>query len=234
MKNIFIIVLALTFGASALGQTREVSKTEAVSNNEEIYLNLKFAGDIKVEQWDKNEVSIDAVVHVDNGEGNEQYSLKTERNDGELKIYSDFGDYFTERNKYWEDKPKNYVSQTEINYIVKVPRNCNLRVKSISGSLQSTSFKGELKTELIAGDITLKEYDGRMRLKTVSGDVDVTMNKARVDASTVTGTIYSDLDIDMGNSSKNRGGNRIKGTVNNGEELIVLTTVSGNIYMRKG
>lgn len=233
MKNIVTMALVLLVGVCAQGQTRQVSTQEAVSNSEEIYLNFKFAGDIIVEQWDKNEISVSASVYLDNGEGNDFFSLKTERSSGQVKVFSDFGDYYKD-NKHWGKYREGKTYRTEINYVVKVPRNCTLRVKSISGSLQATSFKGELKTDLIAGDITLKKYEGLMRLKTVSGDVDVTMQKARVDARTVTGTIYSDLDIDMGNSNKNRGSNTIKGTVNNGEELIVLTTVSGNIYMRKG
>ena len=50
--------------------------------------------DIKVEQWDKNEVSINVSVYLDNGEGNEAFNLKTERNGDQVKIYSDFGDYY--------------------------------------------------------------------------------------------------------------------------------------------
>lgn len=227
------MVLVLAIGIGTQAQTRNVEKQEAVSKSEDIYLNFKFADEIKVEQWDKNEIAIAVSVYLDNGEGNEAFNLKTERTSGQVKIYSDFGNYFEERQKRWKDRKGSYNSNTEIDYVVKVPKGANLKVKSISGSMEVPSYVGNLKTDLISGDVTLKKYNGELRLKTVSGDLDVTMNKARIDAKTVTGTIYSDLDIQK-DGGRNSGQNRIKGTVNNGNEPVVLTTVSGNIYMRKG
>jgi len=229
MKHI-ILALCLLIAASALAQ-RNVEKQEQISKSESVYLNFKFANDIKVEQWNKNEVSIKASVYLDNGEGNDAFSLKTDRSSGVVKIYSDFGDYFEQKQK----ERKNWTGNrtTEINYVVYVPKGVSLRVKSISGSLEMNTFIGDLRTDLISGDITLKKYDGELRLKTVSGDVDVVIDKALIDASTVTGTIYSDLDIQQ-NSKKNYGTIQIKGSVNKGTEPLKLKTVSGDIYMRKG
>lgn len=228
MKNGIILVLFL-IGVSTFAQ-RKLEKQEAVTKNETIYLIFKFANDIKVEQWDKNQVSVKASVYLDNGKGNEYFNLKTERSSGEVKIHSDFGDYFKKQKKN-RDYCNNNTS-TEINYLVYVPKGVSLRVKSISGSLDMNYFSGNLSTELIAGDITLKKYDGEMHLETVSGDVDVAIDQALVDASTITGTIYSNLNIEQ-NTKKYQGINRINGSINNGTEPIKLTTVSGNIYMRK-
>ena len=111
-----------------------------------------------------------------------------------------------------------------------------MKVKSISGDVVADSFAGTLRTDLVSGDVTIKDYNGDLRLKTVSGDLDVTMDKAKIDAKTLTGTIYSDLNIDQGNNKGKRssGYNKVVGNVNNGSNLVVLETVSGNIYMRKG
>lgn len=230
MKKLGIIVVVLLLGVTVYGQ-RNVEKTESVSGSDELFVNFKFADEIKVEQWNRSEIQVKATVTIDNGEGNDYFSLKTDRSGDEVKIYSDFGDYFKQKNR-WD----NCNHETDINYVVYVPRNATLRVKSISGDLTSDSFAGTLRTDLVSGDITIKGYNGELRLKTVSGDVDVTMNRARIDARTVTGTIYSDLDIDQGDNKgrKSHGGNKVRGSVNNGTELIVLETVSGNIYMRKG
>jgi len=226
MKNGIILVLFL-IGVSTFAQ-RKVEKQETVTKNETIYLNFKFANDIKVEQWDKNQVNVKASVNLDNGKGNEYFNLKTERSSGEVKVYSDFGNYFKNKNRDY----CNNSNTTEINYLIYVPKGVSLRVKSISGSLDMNYFSGNLSTELIAGDITLKKYDGEMHLETVSGDVDVAIDQALVDASTITGTIYSNLNIEQ-NTKKSQGINRINGSINNGTESIKLTTVSGNIYMRK-
>ena len=108
-----------------------------------------------------------------------------------------------------------------------------MRVKSISGSLEADTYSGDLTTDLISGDITIKKYKGEMQLKTVSGDVDVAISKAKVNAKTVTGTIYTDLKIDKKYSQNKSYSSKVRGTVNNGSIELRMTTVSGNIYMRK-
>lgn len=232
MKKSIIIVFAIFFGMQLQAQ-RAVEKTENVGNNQEISVDFKFANDIRVEQWNKNEVLVKAQVTIDDGEGDSYFSLKSDRSSNQVKIYSDFGGYFKKKSR--ENSWGNNNNTTEIDYVVYVPNNATIRLKSISGSVEADSFKGSMSTDLISGNVTIKQYQGEMTLKTVSGDLDVTMNKARVDARTVTGTIYSDLDIDQsGRSDRSHGGNKVIGKVNNGDVLLVLKTVSGNIYMRKG
>jgi len=217
-----ILVVTITMNAQ-----RKVEKSVNVSKTQALFVNFKFANNIEVKQWNKNKIEVKATVNINNGEGDKHFSLKTEKENGELKIYSDFGDYF-KRKKSW-----NSSNKTEINYVVYVPKNATLRVKSISGSLESDSYTGNLTTELISGDITLKKYAGVMKLKTVSGDVDVTISKAKVNAKTVTGTIYSDLTIDTSYKENKSYSSKVRGTVNNGSKELKMTTVSGNIYMRK-
>ncbi len=230
MKKLGILVAFLVLGVTSYGQ-RNVETTESLSSGQELYVDFKFANDIKIEQWSGNNVQVKATVNIDNGEGNEYFSLKTDRSSDQLRIESDFGDYFKKKNR-WD----NCNNVTDINYVVYVPRNATMKVKSISGDVTSDSFSGTLRTDLVSGDVTIKDYNGDLRLKTVSGDLDVTMNRARVDAKTLTGTIYSDLDIDMGDreGKRSHGYNKVIGTVNNGGDLVVMETVSGNIYMRKG
>ncbi len=228
MKTHILLAMTMLFIASTTAQ-RNVEKVEAVSTGQDIFLNFQFAQDIQVEQWNKNEVVVKASVNIDEGEGNNDFSLKTENSSGRLKIASDFGDYFKKnRNR------NNCYNNTEINYTVYIPKGANLKVKSISGSVAADSFIGNLTTDLISGNVTIKNYDGALKLKTISGDVDVTMNKAKINASTLTGTIYSDLDINKDEHRNSTGSNKIIGTINNGNELIVMETISGNIYMRKG
>lgn len=232
MKNIQTILLCVLIPLAGFAQ-RNVEKTEGVSVNDKIELDFQFASDIKVLQWDKKEVQIQATVNINDGDGNDAFSLQSERFAGVVKIRSDFGDYFKNQ---WKDKNStNCNTTTNIDYVVYVPKGANLKVKSISGSLYADTFSGTLETDLISGDVELKKYLGTMHLKTISGDLDVTMKKAKIDAKTLTGTIYSDLDIATENSkNRSHGHNRVRGTVNSGGDLVELETISGNIYMRKG
>ena len=231
MKTHILLAITMLFIASMTAQ-RNVEKTELISANQDITLDFQFAQDIQVEQWNKNEVVIKASVNIDDGKGNEYFSLKTDKRAGGLKISSDYGDYFKTKEK--NRNGNNCSTNTEIDYVIYVPKGVILKVKSISGSLSAKSFIGNLTTDLISGDVTIKNYDGALTLKTISGDVDVTMNKAKINVSTLTGTIYSDLNINKDNHSNSAGSNKIKGTINNGKELVIMETISGNIYMRKG
>ena len=226
MKKIINLAIALLVTVTINAQ-RKVEKSERVSKNQEVFVHFKFAQNIEVKQWSQNKVEVRATVNINNGEGDKHFSLKSSKSGNQVKIYSDFGNYF-KRKRSW-----NQNNTTEINYIVYVPKNTILKVKSISGSLEADSYTGDLTTDLVSGNITIKKYQGEMQLKTVSGDVDVAISKARVNAKTVTGTIYSDLNIDKSYSQNKSYSSKVRGTVNNGDVELRMTTVSGNIYLRK-
>ena len=227
MKKIINLVIALLVTVTISAQ-RKVEKSERVSKNQEVFVHFKFAQNIVVKQWNQNKVEVRATVNINNGEGNKHFSLKSSKSSNQVKIFSDYGNYF-KRKRTWSNN-----NRTEIDYVVYVPKNAKLRVKSISGCLEAASFYGDLTTDLISGDITIKEYRGEMQLKTISGDVDVAIKKARINAKTVTGTIYTDLKIDKSYSQNKSFSSKVRGTVNNGDVELRMTTVSGNIYMRKG
>ncbi len=226
MKKIINLICILLVTITVNAQ-RNVEKSVKVSKKQELYVHFKFANNIEVKQWNQNRIEVRATVNLNNGEGNTHFSLKTSENGNQVKVYSDFGNYF-KRKRNW-----NQHNTTEINYVVYVPKHANLTVKSISGSLEAASYSGDLTTDLISGDITIKRYIGEMHLKTVSGDVDVAVSKAKINAKTVTGTIYSDLKIDKSYKENKSYSSKIRGTVNNGNVVLKMITVSGNIYMRK-
>ena len=226
MKKIINLVCVLLVTITVNAQ-RKVDKSVKVSKNQELFVHFKFAQNIEVKQWNQNRIEVKATVNLNDGEGDKYFSLKTSESSNQVKIYSDFGNYF-KRKRNW-----NQNNTTEINYVVYVPKNATLKVKSISGSLEADSYSGDLTTDLISGNITIKKYNGEMQLKTVSGDVDVAISKARINAKTVTGTIYSDLKIDKSYSQNKSYSSKVRGTVNNGNTELRMTTVSGNIYMRK-
>lgn len=224
MKQILSIVLVLFYSFTIQAQ-KTVKENFKPAASQSITLHLKFAEEIKLLQWDKNEIGITATVEIDKGEGNDAYSLKTSSNGNSFEVKDDYGNYFETR--------KNKNTSIEINYVIYVPQNASLTIKSISGNLVAESYQGKLKTDLVSGNVDIKKYQGSLDLKTVSGNLDIVINKAEVDAKTVTGTIYSNIDISS-EDKLNRGvGSHIKGLVNNGKELLRLETVSGNIYMRK-
>lgn len=243
MKRIlFFIGLLLSF--SNLSAQKIVTETSSSKNIDDVLVHVKFAQNIVVKNWDKNEISVQATVDIDNNKHNDYFSFKTKSIDGYYTITSDYGEYFKKYRNYYrknidDDKKKesdedcdcNCNGQHTVDYVIHVPKGIKLKVKSISGSLEADSYVGILQTDLISGNITIKKHSKDMYLKTISGDIDIYVADAKLEAKTLTGGVYSDLDIDFG---KRKGyGSKIVTTVNNGTAFLKLNTISGDIFLRK-
>jgi hypothetical protein len=240
MKRIlFFIGLLLTF--SNLSAQKKVTANDSSSGINDVYVHVKFADNIEIKQWNKAEISVEATVNINNNEHNEYFSLKTDKIGSTFTVKSDYGDFFKEygnRNYYRsnddDDKDDCRCSNDlDINYVIYVPKNMSLEVKSISGSTQIDSYVGALQLDLISGDIDVKKHSKNMRLKTISGDIDVYVSDAYFEAKTLSGGIYSDLDIDFSQNKKRNNSRKITATIKNGEATLKLSTISGDIFLRK-
>lgn len=228
MKKLLLSTISLLLFCCVFAQ-KKVEERFMVPTGKKAKLHFTFADDIKLEQWNNPNIKIMVTVDIDGGAGNNAYQLITEQNGDAYIIKDDYGDYLKNKSK---DK-KNCNTELHISYVVYVPTNSDLTVKSIAGNVFAQQFKGHLETDLVSGNVEIKKYDGLLNLKTVSGNLDIAMNKANIDAKTISGTIYSNLDIDVKNKGEKGMTSHIKGVLNSGTELVKLETVSGNIYMRK-
>lgn len=247
-RYLLFIGLLLTF--SNLTAQKKVTKNVKSNNVENVYVHLKFANNIIIKNWNKNEISVEATVNLDDNEHNDYFSLKTDNIGGMLKINSDYGDYFKKYRSYYSHKHSHIDDDKDskkddddchshkhsniVNYVIYVPKKMELKVKSISGSVVAENYAGILNLDLISGNITVKKHSKEMRLKTISGDIDIFVADAKFEAKTLTGGIYSDLDIDFNENKKKRSyGSKIVATIKKGTASLKLNTISGDIYLRK-
>ncbi|TVZ55947.1 putative adhesin [Lutibacter sp. Hel_I_33_5] len=242
MKRLaFLLGLLLTF--SNLVAQKKVTENSKASGINEVYVHVKFAEKIVVKNWDKNEVAVEATVNLNDNKDNDFFSLKADKIGGTYTVKSDYGKFFkrhknsvtithngSDCNSYNNCSNHNEI---EVNYVIYVPENMELKVKSISGTVDALSYNGKLTLDLISGNITVKKHSNTMYLKTISGDIDVVVSDAEFKAETVTGTVYSDLDIDFSKNKKRSYGSKVFGTVKKGTANLKLKTVSGDIFLRK-
>ncbi len=244
MKRIvFFIGLLLTI--SNLSAQKKVTANERSSGIDDVFVHVKFADDIQIKQWNKNEISVEATVNINNNEHNDYFSLETDKVGSTLTVKSDYGDFFKKygNNFYYnsrndddkkdDDKPCRCNNELDIKYVIYVPKSMSLKVKSISGSVEADAYAGYLELDLISGDIDIKKHSKEMYLKTISGDIDIYVSDATFEAKTLSGGIYSDLDIDFSKNRKNNYSQRIKATINKGTASLKLSTISGDIFLRK-
>ena len=155
------------------------------------------------------------------------------------------------------------ASRREASYVIRVPRGASvqykqagwqgsgdLSVRDVSGDLEIAMTSGDIKLMNVAGPVVANTVSGDIAVRfatlrsgptsitAVSGDVDVTLptaTKATLKMRTISGEAYTDFDLNMNTQGKMQhvGGQVIDGSINGGGNAISLTTVSGDIYVRK-
>lgn len=248
MKRLtFLIGLLLTF--SNLTAQKKITENTLSKGINDVYVHVKFANDIIIKNWNKNQIAVEATVNIDDNKHNDYFTFKTENVGGTYTIKSDYGDYFKKYRSYYhhsnhkKNDDKNTSKEdckcdcsehkSEVNYVIYVPKNMQLKVKSISGDVTVESYLGMLNLDLISGNITIKKHSKDMRLKTISGDIDIFVADAKLEAKTLTGGVYSDIEIDFSKYNKKSYGSKIVTTINKGTALLKLNTISGDIFLRK-
>ncbi len=233
-----IVILAVFCFVALQIQAQKVIEKQINTSANEIKVEFKFAEDITIKTWDKNEVYLKAEVSVKNGEYDDYFNLKIDNSSSVLDITSDYGDLFdiwkkergSNRSNNWD--PCNNLD-IDANYTLYLPKNSSLRVKSISGNVQSENYQGELIVDIISGNIDIKRYNGDLNLKTISGDIDINVAKSRLKAETISGMIYSDKDMQFDHGKNRMVGSKVTGTFGDVKNELLLKTISGSIFIRK-
>ncbi|KAA1243644.1 DUF4097 family beta strand repeat-containing protein [Aquimarina sp. RZ0] len=227
-----IVVFFLTFQINA----QKIIEKELSTSANQILVEFKFAEQIILKTWDKDEVYIKAEASINNGEFDEYFNLKIDNTSSILEIESDYGDLFKKRKKDWGSKQKwDPCDHTNIEsfYTLYIPKTAQLRVKSISGNVTSENYIGNLEVDIISGDIDIKKYGGKLDLKTISGDIDINISQSRLSAETISGLIYSDKEMEFDRSKNSMVGSKVTGTFGNAKSNLHLKTISGSIFLRK-
>ena len=139
----------------------------------------------------------------------------------------------------------------------------DITISNVSGEIEVNTREGDISLNNISGEVVAHSIDGEiliifkempeegpMAFSTIDGDIDVTFpakTKATISAKNVDGEIYTDFDMDIKHVNQfgadgHRGwkngftgmfGNTITGDIRGGGANIRISTVDGNIYIRK-
>lgn len=111
--------------------------------------------------------------------------------------------------------------------------NCSdITLKNVSGPMVLSSISGDINVAI--ADV---KKDNPISVTSISGNVDVSMpaaSKADLQMENTTGAIYSDFDFPSDDQKMRKiGGNSIHTQLGGGGAAVRLTSISGNIYLRK-
>lgn len=118
-----------------------------------------------------------------------------------------------------------------VDYVVKVPRTCSLKVKGVSHTTYVEGLEGEFDFYSVSGEITLRALTGPVRIHTVSGEVSAEGLTGALHLDTVSG----DAEFKQGKLSPVEA-NTVSGSVDLqtplGEGSYRFRSVSGDVHLR--
>lgn len=238
MKRLIFILVAiygwLTF-SQAEQQSNEISKSFKVSKGGELLLNVT-PGDISVNTWDKNEISL---------------KIKTKHKDDFNKL-----DVDQAGNRVRINYIADWGSSNDVEIYLIIPDKINLILSTSSGDISlknnitgmvslstrggdivTSNIQGEVSINTAGGDIKTGDVSGKLNVNTSGGDI--TVGKIKGDHSSFN-TMGGDIKIEYAGcdfNAKTFGGDVIVGNVDGNSNIstyggdIELKNVDGRIEM---
>lgn len=214
------IVFSVVLCSVVMAQPKKVTESVEVTGQSRVVLDFDFADKIDFKVWDKNEVVVEVMVEINNGEHNDIFTLTSSKTGS--TIFFEMDEELWSKIPRDEDRKWNCNYSSRMDYLVYLPSELYVSASTITG------------------DYTFEYFDQALKLKTISGAIDITVpSSAGFDfkAKTISGEVYSDIDIRYPEGKEGLRkivGQDFKGRINGGGNLSHLETISGNIYLRKG
>jgi hypothetical protein len=159
------------------------------------------------------------------------------------------------RNRQWEDievhvrvpSGVRFSASTVSGDVQAEGLGADVQARSVSGDVR-ISTRGSVEAGTVSGDLQVEMGrlpTGSLEFRTVSGDVQITLPSdagAELSASTLSGDIESDFPLEVSGRDRDRGsrgihveiGHRARGTLGRGGPRLDVSTVSGDITLRRG
>ena len=213
--------------ASVAGAQRIVEKSIVWQPGQAVVLELKYARDIQINTWERDEVSMRASVSINDNTKNEAWSMTTDASANQIRVATDL-------EPPQEDYPGDCPGGS---YHLDKGRYCSLIVYEIY-----LPRAASLRVETLGGDITLRGIQTPVFAKSLSGWVDADWSEqqgATVNMKSVTGEVYTDLDLALDEATEAERRRRspvgweIEGKVAGGGVEVHLESVSNDVYFRR-
>lgn len=238
------LATGLLLPSSAFGLEKTFSQTYPLKSGG-VFAIDNINGDVTIESWDRNEVSVEAITTARTQEGLDRIEIRVKANEDRVSIDT----HYEEKGRGWSWNNDG----GDVDYTVKVPRNAELRdIELINGALRITAFPGRVSASTVNGKIEISGLTGDLELESVNGKVEASFEQLggsqrveiesvngvielrvpksadfEVDASTVHGRISNDfgLEVDHGEFV----GHDLRGRVGSGGARVNLENVNGAI-----
>ena len=243
MKAIITVVLTALLAPTPDFAQTQINKSIPVSAGQSVLLHFDYPEMVRVSTWDKNEVSVQGTVSINNGESDDAFELFTSSSGNtvsvrnEIKNLKSLPQRYTivdgtqkitfkdraELKKYQEQNGRQFDVMScgvdmEIVLEIKVPRNVKTKVESIYGMVEIKDFSGPLDVEATYGGV-----DAALTERSIG----------MITAQTNYGEIYTNFDTKFGGDKiEKHFHTNVSAKPGSGPEYS-FESKYGNVYLRK-
>ena len=120
-------------------------------------------GSVHVQPSDDGVVTITAVKHLETGDSDRTEIKIRQKEDGSVTVKTIFE----------ESGWRLFASchPCKVDYTVRVPRHCTLKVRGVSSSALVQGLEGEFDVKTVSGRVILKDLSGKIKATSVSGKI---------------------------------------------------------------
>ncbi len=257
----YLVMLLLVFGAQAFAEElrERFEKTCPLQQNGRFILQNEN-GSVTIVAWDRKEVKIEAEkivragreaearklmeateIIVRQGANSVEVDTRTPRTGG--------GDNF------WSWMFGGESGNVTVNYVITVPMDIHLKVRSVNGKIEARQISGHAELETTNGGVEVDEAVGSVSAETTNGRIQVSLAKvadnesmyfettngsvvaafpqnfsATISARTTNGAINCDFPVAV---AGRMGRNELEGKIGNSGGRVTLRTTNGSISIRQ-
>ena len=181
-----------------------------------------ICGSVEIQTGEDNIIQVTAIKHTHKGDSKRTEIKITQDVDGTVKAATRFPD--GSWGWIFGSHP------CEVEYKVKAPSQCSLKLNSVSCTVSADGFEGSCDVNTVSGDISLRNLKGAMRIHTISGDADGDRISGSLDMETVSGDVtLRDSTLSMIKANTVSGSLQIRTPLKDGPYN--FKSVSGNVRM---
>ncbi len=192
--NFFVVANLLANTKEYFEDSKTIKKVVKSSKDFELEIENKH-GNIKVENWEKDSVSVEVSIKVETS-NLDRLSTILGNIDIDFNSFNDFLGVSTE----WNDIGKGFKNDVlklfgeqsvKVDYIIKTPDYISVDINNKYGNVSFGNFKGKMKLNVSHGDINLRTVSklksiklkyGKLKAKKIEkGDIYARFSKVRID-----------------------------------------------------
>jgi hypothetical protein len=241
MKTLLTLLCCIIITA-ATAQTK-VSKSYPVKPGQKIQLDFDYPKVIRISTWDKNEVSIEALVDINQGDNDTAFVIYNTNEGNELSIRNEI--------KNMKNLPRLYtvtqggqktVFRSKEDYREFIAKTGNQAGRNTSEGVDmqiTMEIKVPANTQMNVnakyGMVELVNFHGPANINAVYGGIDATIEPSgvgKLNAITKYGQIFTNLDLKLTDKEDRNFFTSITAEPGKGPEYI-LNSSYGKIYLRK-